>query len=71
MVETYDPALIGDYLNGVANESMLMVKLMAQVIFILVTGIILWRISAVFQRRKEKEKRSIFSESRFQRHWKK
>ena len=71
MVESYDPALISEYLNGVANESMLMVKLMTQVIFILVAGIILWRVSAIFQKKRENRKQNIFSESRFQRHWKK
>ncbi|MCG8575772.1 MAG: hypothetical protein MI810_12875 [Flavobacteriales bacterium] len=70
MRETYDPAIINDYLNGMADESMLMVKLMGQVIFILIAGIVLWRISAVFNKKKIKRKRSVFSESRFQNHWK-
>ncbi|MBN4072495.1 hypothetical protein JYT74_00515 [Crocinitomix catalasitica] len=71
MIEVaYDPVLINEYLNGVANESFLMVKLMMQVIFILVAGIILWRISAVFNKKRTKRRNTLFSESRFQNHWK-
>ncbi len=71
MIETYDPEIIHLYLNGVASESVPMMKLMAQVIVILIVGIFLWRISSVFNRKKENRRQSAFSDSRFQKHWRK
>jgi hypothetical protein len=69
MMETYDPAIISQYLNGAASESVPMMKLMMQVIVILIIGIVLWRISASFGRKKKNRHQNVFSESRFQKHW--
>lgn len=71
MIESYDPEIVHQYLNGVASESVPMMKLMAQVIVILIVGIFLWRISASFQRKRVKRHQSVFGESRFQKHWRK
>lgn len=71
MIETYNPEVINMYLGGVATESVPMMKLMAQVLVILVVGIFLWRISAVFSRKRQQRYQNVFSESRFQKHWKK
>lgn len=70
MIETYDPDIVNIYLNGNATETMPMMKLMAQVIVILIVGIFLWRISAVFNRRRKERHEAIFRKTRFQQHWK-
>jgi len=69
MIETYDPKIVSQYLNGVAGESMPMMQLMMQVIVILVVGIVLWRISASIGNKKKARHQNMFSESRFQKHW--
>ena len=69
MIESYNPEIIEVYLNGVASESYIMVKLMGQVVAILFTGIFLWRLSAVFNKRRKQRHESVFTSSRFQKHW--
>lgn len=71
MIETYNSEIVHTYLNGIASESMPMVKLMAQVLVILITGIVLWRISTIFSKKKVQRRKSIFGESRYQKHWRK
>lgn len=71
MIESYDPEIIKLYFSGVASESVPMMKLMAQVLVILVVGIVLWRISAGFNRKRQNRHDSVFSQSRFQKHWRK
>ena len=70
MIETYDPQFVHDFLSGQASEMRPMVNLMAQVFAILIVGIILWRISSVFSKRKKTRRKNMFSESSFQAHWK-
>ncbi|MDA7804011.1 hypothetical protein N8987_05485 [Crocinitomix sp.] len=65
----YDPKIVSEYLNGTASEAMPMMKLMMQVVAILFVGIFLWRISAVFNRKKVSRRQDMFSDSRFQKHW--
>ena len=69
MIETYDPELIKQYLGGLASEGMPMVKLMAQVLVILVVGIMLWLISSIFNRKRQNRHQNVFSNSRFQKQW--
>lgn len=69
MVESYDPEIIKLYLGGLASEGMPMVKLMTQVLVILVVGIVLWRISAIFNKKRQNRHQNVFSNSRFQKHW--
>ena len=69
MVETYNSEIVQNYLNGYASESMPMMQLMAQVIVILIIGIALWRISTIFNKRKVNRRENVFSQSRFQKHW--
>lgn len=69
MIESYNSEIVHQYLNGVASESVPMMKLMAQVLAILIIGMILWRISSVFNRKRQKRHQNVFSESRFQKHW--
>lgn len=68
---SYDPEVIRQYLSGTASEAMPMMKLMMQVVAILFVGIFLWRISAVFSRRNVSKRQDMFSDSRFQKHWRK
>ena len=69
MIETYNPEIISQHLNGAASEGVPMMKLMMQVIVILIVGIVLWRISAIFGRKKKNRHQNMFSESRYQKHW--
>ncbi|MBD3638116.1 MAG: hypothetical protein HUJ25_12260 [Crocinitomicaceae bacterium] len=66
MEPTYDPQFFAEYLSGQASEIKPMVSLMAQVFAILVAGIILWRLSAIFGKRNKNRRQSIFGESKFQ-----
>jgi hypothetical protein len=70
MIETYDSEFVQNFLSGQASEMKPMVNLMAQVFAILVVGIILWRISSVFSKRKKTRRKNMFSESSYQAHWK-
>ena len=69
MIESYDPELIKQYLGGLASEGMPMVKLMAQVLVILIVGIMLWRISSVFNHKRQNRHQNVFSNLRFQKQW--
>lgn len=71
MTETYNPEIVNEFLNGIASESVPMMKLMVQVIVILIVGIFLWRISAIFNKKRTNRHQNVFSESRFQKHWRK
>lgn len=71
MMETYNPEIISQYLNGAATEGVPMMKLMAQVVVILVIGLVLWRISSAFSRKKNVQRQTMFNDSRFQKHWRK
>jgi len=62
--------LIETYLNGNLSDELIMVKLMAQVIAVLIAGLVLWKISGIFNRKKNRKRRGAFMESRFQEHWK-
>lgn len=71
MMETYNPEIISQYLNGAATEGVPMMKLMAQVVVILVVGLVLWRISSAFSRKKNVQRQTMFNDTRFQKHWRK
>ena len=63
--------LVSNYLNGAVNDNFVMIKLMVQVIAVLVTGLVLWRVSAVFTKKKsEQRRRNVFMGSRYQDQWK-
>lgn len=62
--------MIAEYLNGSVNDSFVMIKLMVQVIAILITGLVLWRISSIFSKKKVNRRKSVFMDSRFQKQWK-
>ena len=71
MVESYDPQIINEFLTGVASDSFGMMKLMVQVIAVLFSGIILWKVGAMFTARTSKKTREGFMTSRYQKEWKK
>jgi hypothetical protein len=62
--------LVADYLNGSVSDELVMVKLGIQVIAILVVGLVLWRISSVFSKKKQSTRKTVFMGSRFQDKWK-
>jgi len=62
--------LVADYLNGAVGDEMVMVKLGMQVIAILVVGLVLWRISSIFSKKKRNARKTVFMGSRFQDKWK-
>lgn len=62
---TYDPQFFAEYIGGRASEMKPMVNLLAQVFAILIGGIILWRISGIFGKRRKSRKRTMFNDSRF------
>lgn len=66
MEPSYDPAFFNEFLSGQATEMRPMISLMAQVFAILVGGIILWRLSAVFGRKNKNRRSNMFRESNFQ-----
>jgi len=62
--------LVADYLNGAVGDEFVMVKLGVQVIAILIIGIVLWRISAIFNKKKERGRKTVFMNSKYQEKWK-
>jgi predicted permease len=69
MDPSYDPQFFNEFLSGRATEMKPMVSLLAQVFAILVGGIILWRISAVFGKKNKNRRQSMFESSQYQQ-WK-
>lgn len=48
-----------------------MLKLGLQSLFVLVLGLILWKVMAIFSRRKAKPKSSSYFDSKYREKWKK
>lgn len=69
MIETYSPDLIAEYLNGTASDLPSMTRLMAQSFFVLLAGLVIWRISAAYGKPKQIRKRKRFMDSKYQDHW--
>lgn len=70
MIETNYRQLVADYLNGTVGDELVMVKLGIQVIAILVVGLVLWRISAIFNKKKQRTRKTVFMGSKYQDKWK-
>jgi len=70
MIETYSRELISDFLNGQASDLPSMTRLMAQSFFVLLAGLVIWRISAAYGKPKQIRNRRRFMESKYQDHWK-
>jgi hypothetical protein len=69
MFETYSPELIQEFLNGKASDLPSMTRLMAQAFFVLLSGLVIWRISSTYGKPKEIRKRKRFMDSKYQDHW--
>ncbi len=69
MLETYSPELIQEFLNGKASDLPSMTRLMTQAFFVLLAGLVIWRISAAYGKPKEIRKRKRFMDSKYQDHW--
>ena len=69
MLENYSPELISEFLNGKASDLPSMTRLMAQAFFVLLAGLVIWRISAAYGKPKEVRKRKRFMDSKYQDHW--
>ena len=70
MIETYSPELISEFLNGQASDLPSMTRLMAQSFFVLLAGLVIWRISSAYGKPKQIRNRRRFMESKYQDHWK-
>ncbi|MFK8045642.1 MAG: hypothetical protein AB8B72_09110 [Crocinitomicaceae bacterium] len=71
MVETFSQELVIDVLNGKAGDLFAVTQLMVRAFFILVAGIVIWRISAAYNKPKPVRERRRFMESKYQESWKK
>ena len=69
MIETYSPELISEYLNGQASDLPAMVRLMSQAFFVLIAGIVIWRVSIMFGKPKQINQRKKFIRSKYKDHW--
>jgi hypothetical protein len=69
MIETYSPELISEYLSGKASDLPAMVRLMSQAFFVLIAGIVIWRVSIMFGKLKQVNQRKKFIRSKYKDHW--
>jgi hypothetical protein len=69
MIETYSPELITEFLNGKASDLPAMTRLMAQSFFVLLAGIVIWRVSVAFGKPKQISNRKKFVRSKYKDHW--
>lgn len=71
MLETYSSELISGFLNGRASDLPSMTRLMAQSFFVLLAGLVIWRISAAYGKPKQLRERKRFMDSKYKDHWQK
>ena len=71
MLETYSPELVSDFLNGRAGDLPAMARLMAQSFFVLLAGLVIWRISAAYGKPKQIRDRKRIMDSKYKDHWQK
>ncbi len=71
MADTFSQALIVEVLNGAAGDLFTVTQLMIRAFFVLVAGIVIWRISAAYGRPNPIRKRRKFMESKYQDAWRK
>lgn len=71
MLETYDPNIILEAFSGKAGDLFTITQLMTRAFFILVAGLIIWRITAAYAKPKPVRERRKFMESKYQENWRK
>ena len=59
-MEIVDNSEIIECCSGAANELYLMVKLMGQIFIILIVGIVLWRLSAMVNKKRVNKENKYF-----------
>ncbi len=69
LVETYSPDLIKQFLNGQASDLPAMTRLMTQAFFVLLAGIIIWRVTLMFAKPKQVSNRKKFVRSKYKDQW--
>jgi len=71
MDKMYSTELIFEVLNGKAGDLFTITQLMVRTFFVLIGGIVIWKIGAAFSKPKPVRNRRKFMESKFQEHWRK
>lgn len=71
MVETFSKDIVLEVLNGKAGDLYTITQLMVRAFFVLVAGIVIWRISAAYGKPKPIRQRRRFMDSKYQESWRK
>ncbi|MFD1552482.1 hypothetical protein DNU06_10375 [Putridiphycobacter roseus] len=71
MPETFDPNIIVSLLSGKAGDLFTITQLMTRAFFVLVAGLVIWRIAAAYSKPKPIRERRKFMESKYQENWRK
>lgn len=71
MVETFSKDIVLEVLNGKAGDLFTITQLMVRAFFVLVAGIVIWRISAAYGKPKPIRQRRRFMDSKYQESWRK
>lgn len=71
MDETFSKELVIEILNGRAGDLYTITQLMVRAFFVLVAGIVIWRISAAYGKPKPIRQRRRFMDSKYQESWRK
>ncbi len=69
--ETFSKELVLEVLNGKAGDLYTITQLMVRAFFILVAGIVIWRISSAYSKPKPVRQRRRFMDSKYQESWRK
>lgn len=69
--ETFSKELVIEVLNGKAGDLFTVTQLMVRAFFVLVAGIVIWRISAAYSKPKPIRQRKRFMDSKYQENWRK
>lgn len=69
MDNTFSTALITEVLNGKAGDLFTVSQLMVRAFFVLVAGIVIWKITAAYSKPKPIRDRRKFMASKYQEHW--
>ena len=71
MVDTFSKDIVLEILNGKAGDLFTITQLMLKAFFVLVAGLVIWRISAAYSKPKPIRERRKFMASKYQDSWQK
>ncbi len=71
MDNTYSAELVLEVLNGKAGDLFTVTQLMIRAFFVLVAGIVIWKIASAYSKPKPVRERRRFMDSKYQEHWRK